>query len=59
MIETLGGAFLIALMRITDVTIGTFRTIMVVQGRKSDCVAEQVVHIIHVLNYVTHSKNPD
>ena len=34
MIETLGGAFLIALMRITDVTIGTFRTIMVVQGRK-------------------------
>ncbi|MCX7875743.1 MAG: DUF5698 domain-containing protein [Melioribacteraceae bacterium] len=34
MIETLGGAVLIALMRICDVTIGTFRTIMVVQGRK-------------------------
>ncbi|KAF0152589.1 MAG: hypothetical protein FD143_905 [Ignavibacteria bacterium] len=34
MIETLGGALLIAIMRIADVTIGTFRTIMVVQGRK-------------------------
>lgn len=34
MIESIGGAVLIALMRISDVTIGTFRTIMVVQGRK-------------------------
>ncbi len=34
MLETIGAAVLIALMRITDVTIGTFRTIMVVQGRK-------------------------
>lgn len=34
MIYTLGGAILIALLRICDVTIGTFRTIMVVQGRK-------------------------
>lgn len=34
MIETLGGALLICCMRICDVTIGTFRTIMVVQSRK-------------------------
>lgn len=34
MFVTIGGALLIALMRICDVTIGTFRTIMVVQGRK-------------------------
>lgn len=34
MIETVGGAILIAFMRICDVTIGTFRTITVVQGRK-------------------------
>lgn len=34
MIETLGGALLIAFLRICDVTIGTFRTIMVVQSRK-------------------------
>jgi uncharacterized protein YebE (UPF0316 family) len=34
MIGALSGAFLIMCMRICDVTIGTFRTIMVVQGRK-------------------------
>ncbi|MBI9073542.1 MAG: DUF2179 domain-containing protein [Melioribacteraceae bacterium] len=34
MIEVIGGALLIMCMRITDVTIGTFRTILVVQGKK-------------------------
>ncbi|MBU1095980.1 MAG: hypothetical protein CVV23_15910 [Ignavibacteriae bacterium HGW-Ignavibacteriae-2] len=34
MIETILGALLIMVMRITDVTIGTFRTILVVQGKK-------------------------
>lgn len=34
MVESLLGALLIMFMRICDVTIGTIRTIMVVQGRK-------------------------
>jgi uncharacterized protein YebE (UPF0316 family) len=34
MIEQIGGAILIMLMRICDVSIGTMRTILVVQGRK-------------------------
>ena len=34
MVEILLGAFLIMCMRICDVTIGTFRTLMVVQGKK-------------------------
>jgi uncharacterized protein YebE (UPF0316 family) len=34
MIEHFGGAVLIMLMRICDVSIGTMRTILVVQGRK-------------------------
>jgi len=34
MIELIPGALLIMLMRICDVTIGTMRTILVVQGRK-------------------------
>lgn len=34
MIETISGALLIMMMRICDVSIGTIRTIMVVQGRK-------------------------
>jgi len=34
MFETVIGAFLIMIMRICDVTIGTFRTIMVVQSKK-------------------------
>ncbi|NCS87236.1 MAG: hypothetical protein AUK34_13195 [Ignavibacteria bacterium CG2_30_36_16] len=34
MIETISGALLIMIMRICDVSIGTIRTIMVVQGRK-------------------------
>lgn len=34
MLETISGALLIMLMRICDVSIGTMRTIMVVQGRK-------------------------
>lgn len=34
MIEIIGGALLIMCMRIADVTIGTFRTILVVQGKK-------------------------
>jgi uncharacterized protein YebE (UPF0316 family) len=34
MIEQIGGALLIMLMRICDVSIGTMRTILVVQGRK-------------------------
>lgn len=34
MLTTLTGAFLIMLMRIADVTIGTFRTILVVQSKK-------------------------
>jgi uncharacterized protein YebE (UPF0316 family) len=34
MIELIGGALLIMLMRIFDVSIGTMRTILVVQGRK-------------------------
>jgi uncharacterized protein YebE (UPF0316 family) len=34
MLETLGGALLIMVMRICDVSIGTMRTILVVQGRK-------------------------
>ncbi|MFA7420205.1 MAG: DUF5698 domain-containing protein [Melioribacteraceae bacterium] len=46
MIETLGGAFLIALMRISDVTIGTFRTIMVVQGRKYQAAAAGFVEVL-------------
>ncbi|RMD47945.1 MAG: DUF2179 domain-containing protein, partial [Ignavibacteria bacterium] len=34
MIELLGGAVIIMLMRMTDVTLGTFRMIMVVQSKK-------------------------
>lgn len=34
MLSVIIGAVLIAVMRILDVTIGTFRTLMVVQGRK-------------------------
>ena len=34
MFDLLYGAMLIALMRICDVTIGTFRTLLVVQGKK-------------------------
>lgn len=34
MIELLGGAILIMLMRMVDVTLGTFRMIMVVQSKK-------------------------
>lgn len=34
MVEIIFGAFIIMLMRICDVTIGTFRTILIVQGRK-------------------------
>lgn len=34
MVESILGAFLIMLMRIGDVTIGTMRTILVVQGKK-------------------------
>ncbi len=34
MLETLAGALLIMMLRITDVTIGTFRMILVVQGKK-------------------------
>jgi uncharacterized protein YebE (UPF0316 family) len=34
MVEQIGGAVLIMLMRICDVSIGTMRTILVVQGRK-------------------------
>jgi uncharacterized protein YebE (UPF0316 family) len=34
MLEIFGGAFLIMIMRICDVSIGTMRTILVVQGRK-------------------------
>ncbi len=34
MIESFYGAFIIMLMRICDVTIGTIRTILVVQGKK-------------------------
>ena len=34
MIELIGGAFLIMCLRICDVTIGTFRTLLVVQGKK-------------------------
>jgi uncharacterized protein YebE (UPF0316 family) len=34
MLELIGGAFMIMLMRICDVSIGTMRTILVVQGRK-------------------------
>ena len=34
MFETIAGSFLIMLMRICDVSIGTMRTIFVVQGRK-------------------------
>ncbi|MGE5437798.1 MAG: DUF5698 domain-containing protein, partial [Syntrophothermus sp.] len=34
MIEALYGAFIIMCMRICDVSIGTIRTILVVQGRK-------------------------
>lgn len=34
MLTTLAGALLIMLMRIADVTIGTFRTILVVQSKK-------------------------
>lgn len=34
MLELLGGAVLIMVMRIADVTIGTFRTILVVQAKK-------------------------
>lgn len=34
MLEYIGGAFLIMLMRICDVSIGTMRTILVVQGRR-------------------------
>ncbi|HEX2867918.1 MAG TPA: DUF5698 domain-containing protein [Ignavibacteriales bacterium] len=34
MIESLLGAFLIAGMRVCDVTIGTMRTILVIQGKK-------------------------
>ncbi len=34
MFDTWLGPILIALMRVSDVTIGTFRTILVVQGRK-------------------------
>ncbi|MFA7290037.1 MAG: DUF5698 domain-containing protein [Melioribacteraceae bacterium] len=33
-IAALSGAFLIMIMRICDVTIGTFRTLLVVQGKK-------------------------
>ncbi|KAF0139542.1 MAG: hypothetical protein FD122_3152 [Stygiobacter sp.] len=61
MIETLGGAFLIALMRITDVTIGTFRTIMVVQGRKYQAAAagffEVLVWIFAMRYIVQHMDN--
>jgi hypothetical protein len=32
MIELFGGAILIMFMRIADVTVGTFRTILVVHG---------------------------
>jgi uncharacterized protein YebE (UPF0316 family) len=34
MLDTWAGPILIALMRVCDVSIGTFRTILVVQGRK-------------------------
>ena len=34
MFETISGAFLIMLMRVGDVSIGTVRTILVVQGKK-------------------------
>lgn len=34
MLETISGALLILLLRMTDVSIGTFRTIMVVQAKK-------------------------
>lgn len=34
MLETILGALLIMLMRVFDVTLGTFRTILVVQGKK-------------------------
>ncbi|HPI37896.1 MAG TPA: DUF5698 domain-containing protein [Ignavibacteriaceae bacterium] len=34
MVDLIGGALLIMMMRICDVTIGTFRTILIVQGRK-------------------------
>ncbi len=34
MLEMISGALLIMLMRMTDVTIGTFRTILVVQGKR-------------------------
>ncbi|MEW6653837.1 MAG: DUF5698 domain-containing protein [Bacteroidota bacterium] len=61
MIETLGGAFLIAIMRIADVTIGTFRTIMVVQGRKYQAAAagffEVLIWIFAMRYIVQHMDN--
>jgi uncharacterized protein YebE (UPF0316 family) len=61
MIETLGGAILIALMRITDVTIGTFRTITVVQGRKYQAAAagffEVLIWIFAMRYIVQHMDN--
>jgi uncharacterized protein YebE (UPF0316 family) len=58
MIETLGGALLIAIMRISDVTIGTFRTIMVVQGRKYQAAAAgffEVLIWIFAMRYIVQN----
>lgn len=61
MIETLGGALLIACMRICDVTIGTFRTIMVVQSRKYQAAAagffEVLIWIFAMRYIVQHMDN--
>lgn len=61
MFETLIGAFLIMIMRICDVTIGTFRTILVVQSKKYHAAVagffEVMIWIIAMRYIIQHLDN--
>jgi uncharacterized protein YebE (UPF0316 family) len=61
MIELFGGAILIMFMRIADVTVGTFRTILVVHGKKYHAAAAGFIEVliwIFAMRYiVTHMDN--
>ncbi|MDX9924738.1 MAG: DUF5698 domain-containing protein [Ignavibacteriaceae bacterium] len=54
-IAALSGAFLIMVMRICDVTIGTFRTLLVVQGKKYEAAIAgffEVLIWIYAMRYI-------
>ncbi len=62
MLVTIGGALLIMLMRMCDVTLGTFRTILVVHGKKYPAAmigfVEVLIWIFTMKYIVEHMDNP-